>query len=72
MAKDSLKKLLSKFPYFLDKRENSNFYKSQDVTNKRFQDISQSLFEVDESFSLLKKIWIWKEQEVPYDYTINF
>lgn len=72
MTKDSLKKLLNKFPYFIDKRESSNFYKSQDVTNNRFQEISQSLFEVAESFNLLKKIWIWKEQYVPYDYAINF
>lgn len=72
MAKDSLKKLLNKFPYFIDKRQSSNFYKSQAVTNKGFQDISQALFDVAESFNLSKKVLIWKEQNEPYEYTMNF
>ena len=72
MTKDSLKKLLNKFPYFIDKRESSNFYKSQDVTNNRFQELHQSIFEAAESFKLLKKVWIWKEQNVPFDYVIHF
>lgn len=72
MAKDSLKNLLNKFPYFLDKREESNFYKSQDVTNKRFQEISQDIFNVLEGFRLNKRCLIWKEQNVPIDYSIHF
>lgn len=72
MAKDSLKNLLSKFPYFLDKRESSNFYKSQDVTNKIFQELSQDIFNVMEGFKLNKHCLIWKEQDVPFDYIIHF
>jgi len=72
MAKDSLKNLLSKFPYFLDKRGGSNFYKSQDVTNKVFQELSQDIFNVMEGFQLNKHCLIWKEQNVPYDYFIHF
>ncbi len=72
MTKDSLKNLLNMFPYFLDKREISNFYKSQNVTNHRFQDLYQSLFEIHESFHLQKRCLIWKEQNVAYDYFIHF
>ena len=72
MPKDSLKKLLQKFPYFLDKSVGSNLYKSQSVTNEQFQDIYQSLFDVIESFHINKKVLIWKEQNEPYLYTIYF
>ena len=72
MARESLKNLLSKFPYFLDKTESSNFYKSQFVTNERFKDVYQSLFETVESFHLNKRVLIWKEQFEPYVYSIHF
>lgn len=72
MPKDSLKKLLNKFPYFFDKRSVSNFYKSQDVTNQQFQLIYDSLLSVCESFNLNKRCLIWKEQSVKFDYVINF
>ena len=72
MPKDSLKRLLDMFPYFFNKESTSNFYKSQSVTNNRFQDVYQSLFDVFESFHLLKRCYIWKEQNVAYDYVIHF
>ena len=72
MPKDSLKTLLKKFPYFLDKSSSSNFYKSQDVTNRRFQDVYNELFKVYESFHLNKRLLIWKDQNDKYDYVINF
>ena len=72
MPADSLKNLLGMFPYFFDKSETSNFFKSQSVTNKQFQDIYNSLFDVVESFHLQKRCLIWKEQTEPYEYSINF
>ena len=72
MPKDSLKKLLDEFPDFMNKNEDSNFYKSQDVTNRQFQDLYQSLFNISESFNLDKNCLIWKTQTVAYDYSINF
>ena len=72
MVKDSLKRLMDMFPYFFDKSETSNFFKSQSVTNNQFKNIYQSLFNVVESLHLLKTCLIWKEQTVAYDYVINF
>lgn len=69
---DSLKKLLNKFPFFLDKDHGSNFYKSQSVTNNQFKNISNDLYKVYESFHLNKRCMIWKEQHVPNEYQINF
>ena len=60
------------FPYFFDKSPSSNFYKSQSVTNNQFKNLYQALFNVKESFHLEKRCLIWKEQNVPYDYVINF
>ena len=72
MVKDSLKTLLNSFPWFFNKSEDSNFYKSQEVSNRRLQDLYQSLFEVYNSFHLGKKCLIWKDQSEPYNYQINF
>ena len=72
MPKDSLKSLLKMFSYFFDKREISNFYRSQYVTNERFKDIYQSSFDVYESFHLNKRLLVWKEQSEPYVYTMHF
>lgn len=67
-----MKKLLDKYPYFLDKNVTSNFYKVVNVQNEIYKLIYQSLFNVYESFHLNKKLLVWKDQEVPYDYTIHF
>ena len=70
--KKRITELMDMFPYFFDKSETSNFFKSQSVTNNQLLKIYQSLLTVKDSLSLDKKCLIWKEQTVPYDYTINF
>lgn len=72
MVKNSLKSLMDMFPWFFDKSSTSNFYKSQDVTNRRFQELANDLFKISQSFQLNKRLLIWKEQSVPYSYEINF
>ena len=72
LVKDSLKSLLDKYPYFLDKNVASNFYRVVQVQNENFKQIYQSLVDVYESFHLNKKILAWKEQETPYSYTMRF
>ena len=72
MVKDSLMRLLEKYPYFFNKQETSNFFKSQQVSNEQFQQIYQSLAEVSESFNLRKNCLIWRVQEEEYAYTLNF
>ena len=68
----SLKKLLGMFPYFLSKSPDSNFYKSQSVTNKQFQGLYNDLHNVYRSFHLNKRCLIWREQSEPYLYKVNF
>lgn len=70
--KDSLKQLKNLFPWFLDKSDSSNFSKSQWVTNRRFQRLDNDLFKIYQNFKLNKNLLIWKDQDEPYDYTINF
>jgi len=70
--KDSLKSLLGMFPYFFKKDENSNFYKSQNITNNLLKDVYQALFDTGESFRLGKRVLVWKEQSEAYNYTIHF
>ena len=72
MPRYSMKSLLDMFPWFFNKDNTSNFYKSQEVTNNRFQDLYNDLFKVKESFRLNKRLLIWKEQTVPYEYKVNF
>ena len=72
MPIQSLKKLLHSFPYFFNKDESSNFYKSQKVTNNRFQDLYNSARDTYESFGLKKKCLIYKEQSEEYFYKMHF
>ena len=72
MVYSSLKKLLSKFPYFLKKSPDSNFYKSEYVFNEQFKGLYNDLIEVYESFHLNKRLLVWREQSDAYDYSINF
>lgn len=72
MPHNSLKKLLDKFPYFLDKSDDSNFTKTQKVFNNRLADLYNELFQVYLSSKLEKNLLVWKEQEEAYVYTINF
>ena len=72
MPRNSLKKLKDKFPYFLDKSDDSNFTKTQEVFNNRLVDIYNELFQVYLAGILEKNLLIWKEQVSANDYTINF
>ena len=72
MVKNSLKSLLDKFPYFLNKNEGSNFFKVQNVNNESLKLVYNDLFQVYESFHLNKRLLVWKEQTEPYNYHINF
>ena len=67
-----MQSLVDMFPHFYDKSEDSNFFKSQSVTNNVFKGIFQSISEVSDSLRLRKRCFIWKEQDVPYDYLIHF
>lgn len=68
----SLRRLLKKFPYFIEKKEGSNFYKSESVFNAWFRDISQDLMETYLSQHLKKPLLIWKCQDHDYEATIHF
>lgn len=72
MVKHSLRNMIEKYPYFFDKRPVSNFYKITKVYNKNFQLIYNDLFKTYESFHLNKRLNIWKEQDAPYEYKMNF
>ena len=72
MVANSLNRLLDKFPYFLNKNPDSNFYKVQDVTNESLKGLYNDLFQVYESFHLNKRLLTWKEQNEPYNYNIHF
>ena len=72
MPVESLKSLLGKFPYFFTRDPESNFVRSQRVTNNRFKDVYISLRDTYLSFALEKKILIWKEQVEAYNYTMQF
>lgn len=72
MPVESLKSLLDQFPYFFTRDEDSNFVKSQKVTNNRFKDLYNSLWDTYRSFALDKKILVFKEQSEAYDYVMRF
>ena len=72
MVYDSLKSLLKEYPYFLDKSMDSNFTKTRIVWNNRLKDLNDDLFLVYLAGKITKHILIWKEQNVEYDYKINF
>ena len=69
---ESMKHLLSKFPYFLDKRSVSNFYKSESVFNNRFKEVYNDLFQLGLSFHLSKSLWIYREQSEDYNFKMHF
>lgn len=72
MVRHSLKNMIEKYPYFLDKRPISNFFKITKVYNKNFELMYNDLFKTYESFHLNKRMYIWKEQSLPYEYKIHF
>ena len=61
MVKNSLQSLLDKYPYFLNKSEESNFYKVQWVNNENFKTLYNDLFKVYESFHLTKNLLIMSQ-----------
>ena len=69
---DSLKYLLKKYPFFLDKKEDSNFTKTKKVFNNRLKDINNELFKVYLAGKLEKHVLIWKVQEQPHHFDIHF
>lgn len=68
----SLEYLLKKYPFFLDKKEESNFTKTKKVFNNRLQDINNDLFKVYLAGKLEKHLLIWKVQEQPHYFDIYF
>lgn len=72
MVKESLKKFIKKYPYFLTREPSSVFYRTSDVNNRQIQRLYCDLYDVYQSFHLNKRLLIWKTQEKPYDYNINF
>ncbi len=72
MPMNSLNSLLKMFPYFFDKSETSNFYKSQKITNNIFKKIYSDLKDTYESFHLNKRLLVWKEQNEAYNYIMRF
>ena len=71
--KESLKWLLSKFPYFLSRQPESNFYKTEKVYDEfLLKDLYQSLFNTYKSNHLDKPILVWREQTEANEYQIHF
>ena len=72
MVRSSLKKFIGKYPYFLNRNKDSNFYRSSDVNNRSIQRLYNELVKVYESFHLGKRLLVWREQSTDYDYDIHF
>ena len=70
--RNSLKKLLDEYPYFITKKKDSNQYKSEWVFNERFRDLYLQVYETYLSTKLNKHILINKEQYEDHYYTLNF
>ena len=69
---ESLKYLLKKYPFFLDKKESSNFTKTKKVFNNRLQDVTNDVFKVYLAGKIDKHVLIWKVQEQPHFFDIHF
>ena len=67
----SLRELLRKFPYFLNHRSGSNFYKTENVFNEWFKELYDNLRHTYESNHLTKPIQLWVEQETPTNYILH-
>ena len=72
MVRESHKKFMGKYPYFLNKNIGSNFYRTSNVDNRSVQRLYNELFKLYESFHISKRLLIWREQSKDYDYDINF
>ena len=69
---NSLEYLLKKYPFFLDKSDDSNFTKTKKVFNHRLQDIINEGFKVYLAGKIDKHVLIWKVQNQPHYYDIHF
>lgn len=65
-------RLEENYPDFLCRSPKSNFMKFNKVINKNIEDLLSVQKQVQNYFSLNKKIQIWKEQKEPYKYVICF
>lgn len=72
MVYKSFDKLLDKFPYFLNKNEDSNFSKSETVFNEEFKRIYNTLYDAYLASKLDKHVLLWKVQEAPFEYDMCF
>ena len=72
MVRESHKRFMGKYPYFLDKNVGSNFFRTSNVDNRSIQRLYNELFKLYESFHISKRLLIWREQSKDYDYEINF
>ena len=68
----SLETFLKKYPFFLDKRSDSNFTKTKRIFNNRVQDLNNDIFKVYLAGKLLKHVLVWKVQLDPYVYEMYF
>ena len=68
----SLEYFLKKYPFFLDKKEDSNFTKTKKVFNNRLQEVINEGFKVYLAGKLDKHVLIWKVQEQPHYFDIHF
>lgn len=69
--KDSLKKLLKKFPVFLDKNPGSNFYRSESVFNEHYKAICDDLLKTYVGEFISKPVMIHRVQSEPHQYSIH-
>ncbi|WP_299523230.1 hypothetical protein [uncultured Methanobrevibacter sp.] len=67
-----MKQLLQRFPYFLSRDKESNFYRSENVFNEWFKETYNDLFKTYISQHLNKPVLIWKEQDNTLKYTMCF
>lgn len=65
-----LKKLLKKYPYFLEKR-NSNLYKHATIVNNQFLDIYSTIKILDLARDIERPITIHKIQNIEHNYIIK-
>lgn len=68
----SLETFLKEYPFFFDKRSDSNFTKTKKVFNNRLQDLNNDIFKVYLASKLEKHLLIWKVQEQPHYFDIHF
>lgn len=60
------------YPHWLDRNDGSNFVKHLKIVNNQQIDVYHKLKTLDWARMLEKPIQIWKVQEEPYNYVINF